>query len=96
MEIEEIKNHLVENLGFWPLEDEENTFAKNAPSLSVIYVLVKFEGNKNISIIERVEKTVFDELKHLDNTICSLSLDTSDVAEKLEEVLESYKDWLTS
>ncbi len=87
-----IRDHLVKELGFWPLEGEENTFAKNAPSLSVIYVLVKIESDCKISIIERTEKTVFGHLKHYDKIICSLNSTAEDFVDKLEDVLESHKE----
>ncbi len=93
MTAEEIKKYLIENLGFWPIENEENTFAKNAPSLSVIYVLVKIEDENKIIITERTEKTVLGDLKLYDHVIDSFSIINANVIEKLETILASYKDW---
>ena len=91
MDSNQFKEILTDQLGFWQLEkDSDNIYTKNAPCLSVIYLLVEIVDKTRIIVSERTEKTIIGDLKYYDKILLESDLNDNQLINRIEFIHDSY------
>lgn len=91
MDSNQFREILTDQLGFWQLEKEsDNIFTKNAPCLSVIYILVEIIDEKKVIVSERTEKTIIGDLKYYDKQLLESDLNDNQLINSIEFIHDSY------
>ncbi|MBT4290552.1 MAG: hypothetical protein HOD92_24775 [Deltaproteobacteria bacterium] len=91
MDSNQFREILTDQLGFWQLEKDSNSiYTKNAPCLSVIYLLVEIVDEMKVIVSERTEKTIIGDLKYYDKTLLESDLEDSQLINRIEFIHDSY------
>ena len=91
MDSNQFREILTDQLGFWQLEKDSNSiYTKNAPCLSVIFLLVEIVDEMKVIVSERTEKTIIGDLKYYDKTLLESDLEDSQLINRIEFIHDSY------
>ncbi len=90
MEYQTYEKYLIEELGFWRGE-EKRSFVKNAPTLSVVYVVIEITEEGKIVFSEQRERTIIGDVKFFNEPLAILNLEDNDLIEKTKEIFDDQK-----
>ena len=91
MDSNQFREILTDQLGFWQVEKESDTiYTKNAPCLSVIYLLVEIIDEMKVIVSERTEKTIIGDLKYYDKPLLESDLNDSQLINRIASIHDSY------
>ena len=90
MTYQEFERYLIDKLEFWPGE-ERRSFIKNAPTLSVTYILIEVLENGEVSISRRQERTIIGVVRFFDDPLATFNLTDEDLAAKTREIFNRQK-----